>query len=330
MFRIQHVKKPSRLLISFSVSFIWIVSTLTSVSAGTRIVLHPEVEITSQQIHLGHIAQIQTDDENLAEKLAAVKIGRMNPSGHPRTITALDIKSRIARHRLDGRQYTFVGAKSVVRRKELIVSPEEILESASAFYRKHLTPGSADAELSIEPQTPIRPVRIPSESAKLMFVPRGKDPWRGTLELQVVNNDTVTAGPILTFQLSVIRPVVVAVLNIPRRMVIKAEHLKLERRKIENPGNLPLTKLDDAVGRTTNVTIPEGKIITASDLKRTYLVSRGSVVTIIAQRGSLKVQVSGKALENGERGQLIRLMNLTSQKEIAGEVIGNKLVRINF
>jgi flagella basal body P-ring formation protein FlgA len=53
-------------------------------------------------------------------------------------------------------------------------------------------------------------------------------------------------------------------------------------------------------------------------------------VTIIAQRGSLKVQVSGKALENGERGQLIRLMNLTSQKEIAGEVIGNKLVRINF
>jgi flagella basal body P-ring formation protein FlgA len=70
--------------------------------------------------------------------------------------------------------------------------------------------------------------------------------------------------------------------------------------------------------------------MTVSHLKKTYLVPKGSTITVIAQRGHLRIETKGKARESGEKGQLIRVMNLSSKKEVIGEVIGDKQVRIHF
>ncbi|MCZ6679635.1 MAG: flagellar basal body P-ring formation chaperone FlgA [Candidatus Poribacteria bacterium] len=316
--------------VGFIVNFIWIAGALSAVSANTKIILRPEVEITDQRIRLGDIARIETDDENLRQKLEAIDIGRANPAGRPRTITIPHIQVRIAGGQLDASQYTFVGSKSVVQYKAHKVSPDSILEAAKAFYREQFNFDGHDTEFQIEPKMHIRPMDVPSPHAKLKFVPLGEDLWKGNLEVQAIHNDRVADRAVLRFQLSVTRPVVVAARNIPRRMVIKPEHLKLERRSIENTSESPLTTLDEVIGKTAGVVISQGEVITASHLNKTYLVSRGAAVTLIAQRGSLKVQAAGKALEKGEQGQLVRVMNLTSKKELVGEVIGDKLVRIHF
>ena len=316
-------------LIGYLVSFIVVTCSPGFAESGAMIVLRPEIEITRQHIYLGDIAQIQTDNEKLQQKLESVEIGRTNPLGRPRTITIPHIKWRIDQYHLNPSQYIYIGLKSIVRYREITLSPEKILASAEAFYQR-LIDKRADAELRVEAKVPILPIPIPDEDVKLKFVPFNRDIWKGILEMQVIHEGTVIKKPILKFRLSAVRPVVAAAQDIPPRVILKQKHLKFERRKIENTRDLPLTDLDEAVGKITRVAITQGEVITPSYLKKTYLVSRGSLVTMIAQKGSLKVQTQGKALQNGERGKLIRVMNLTSKKELEGEVIGDKLIRIHL
>ena len=325
----RHSKLPSGCFIGGLVILISMACALGFAESGAKIILRPEVEIARQRIHLRDIAQIQTDDEKLRPKLESVEIGRTNTSGRPRTITIPHIKSRIARCRLNPSQYTYVGSKSVVRYKEITLSPERILASAEAFYQQFIGE-RADAELRVEPKMPIRPIRVPDGDVKLKFVPPDRDIWKGTLEAQVIHNGAVINRSNLIFRLLVIRPVVVAARDIPSRAVIKPEFLKLERREIGNPGDLLLTMLDQVIGKRTDVAIVQGEVITASHLKKTYLVPRGSVVTMIVQKGNLKVQTQGKALQNGQRGEFISVMNLISKEKLVGEVIGDKSVRIHF
>jgi len=54
------------------------------------------------------------------------------------------------------------------------------------------------------------------------------------------------------------------------------------------------------------------------------------MITVIAQRGALKIQTHGVANENGNLGQLIRIKNITSKKVIIGQVIDKKKVQVKF
>ena len=58
------------------------------------------------------------------------------------------------------------------------------------------------------------------------------------------------------------------------------------------------------------------------------LVRRGARVEILARHGSLQVRMAGKALQNGSRGQRIRVRNLSSGREISGEVIASGVIQV--
>ena len=317
-------------LICLIIYFVWTANVPLFAESHVKIIFRPFVEISSEHVYLGDIAQIQTNDEDLRQRLEAVKIKRIKPSGPPRTITLPHVKSRIAQQQLDPSEYTYVGDTSVVQYKPIILSSESILAAANAFYQERLLGEFVDAELQVEPETPIIPIHIPHKNVRLKFVPLNNEILKGTLEAQVIHKKTILSRHTLKFQMTLIRPVVVATQNIPPHAVIQPEQVKLERRAIKNSTAPPMTKLIETVGKISATTILQGSVINTSLLQKQYLVPTGSIVTIVAQRGALKVQTKGVALENGERGQLIRVINSASKKELKGEVIGDKLVRIRF
>ena len=315
------------LLMLFTASlFTWAVSAYP----GTEIILRPDVEISTQKIRLRDIAQVRVSDETFRRKLEAVEIGRANMSGKPQTVTALHVRSRIIRERLDASRCTIVGSKSVVHYKALVVSPETILAGAQRYYREQLMAGDDLTALDIRPRTPIRALSIPTEEAALHFSPVHGDLWKGRLEVQAIHNGAVVNRRVLSFDLSLLTPVIVAAQDIPRHAVIRPTHMKLDRRRMENPNRMPFTDVNEVIGKAAARPISQGEIVTPGHLKKNDLVSKGDVVTIIAQSGSLSVRAKGKALESGEQGEFIRVMNLASKKELLGEVAGDNLVRVHF
>jgi flagella basal body P-ring formation protein FlgA len=58
------------------------------------------------------------------------------------------------------------------------------------------------------------------------------------------------------------------------------------------------------------------------------LVARNSTVTIVLQTGYLRLTAQGKAIEDGAKGDTIRVTNLQSKKTIEAVVAGPDFVTV--
>ena len=300
-----------------------------SVYSEIRIKLQPQVEIRGRVIYLGDIAEIDASTE-LKQKLQAIELGSTNKTGRARTITIPHVKARILKHGLSHSDLSFDGMVSSVTSKIMTVSAEDIYSQAENFFRQNLFFGKNDfTQLEIRPLQQIEPIRVDDVDSELKFVPIG-DLSRGCLEAQVISNGIVKKRVSLTFEITVSQPVVVAKCNIPKGIGIRADFLSIEHREIKNPANVLLTRINQVQGKIASGLISKGKIISRSDFKKDFIVSKGSIVVIIVQKGNLKIQAHGKALEDGTLGQLIRVISLNSNKERIGEVAGRNQIRIHF
>jgi flagella basal body P-ring formation protein FlgA len=73
-----------------------------------------------------------------------------------------------------------------------------------------------------------------------------------------------------------------------------------------------------------------GEPLTWKDLKEKPLVSKNSMIEAYASEGGMRIRLKAKALEDGIRGQTIRVRNLQSSRDIQGEVTGVNQVRVYF
>ncbi|MDP7142901.1 MAG: flagellar basal body P-ring formation chaperone FlgA [Alphaproteobacteria bacterium] len=97
----------------------------------------------------------------------------------------------------------------------------------------------------------------------------------------------------------------------------------------ENVQHDILLKEEDLVGMTPRRMISAGKPIRANELTQPQIVKRGENVTIMYQYGSITLTAEGKALENGARDDLIRVVNTSSSRPIDVFVSGEGLVTVS-
>lgn len=76
--------------------------------------------------------------------------------------------------------------------------------------------------------------------------------------------------------------------------------------------------------------IPAGRVLHWRDLEQRPIVQRGEMVEVAAIDGGLSVVLKGMALEDGARGELIRIRNLQSHREIAALVVSEGRAEIRF
>lgn len=76
--------------------------------------------------------------------------------------------------------------------------------------------------------------------------------------------------------------------------------------------------------------VKPGEPICWRDLRERPLVQKNNIIDVVAQDGLMKVSLKAKALEDGVKGQLIRVRNLQSYSDIQAEVIGVNKARVYF
>lgn len=84
----------------------------------------------------------------------------------------------------------------------------------------------------------------------------------------------------------------------------------------------------DIVGMTPRRGIVPNSPIREHDLAAPTIVSRGDRVTMIVRHGALALSAQGRALEEGSRGQVIRVMNIDSNQTVEGVVEGGGQVLV--
>lgn len=124
--------------------------------------------------------------------------------------------------------------------------------------------------------------------------------------------------------------VVVAKDFIKKGQVIKVEDVRSEDRILFRlTGNIA-QDAGSVVDKIAKMDIRAGMVIKASMLDYKKLIKRGDPVTIIAESGSLRVTVAGKAMEDGPEGKFIKVLNLNSKKIIVAKIVANSTVSVHF
>ncbi|MBL8832192.1 MAG: flagellar basal body P-ring formation protein FlgA [Rhodospirillales bacterium] len=87
---------------------------------------------------------------------------------------------------------------------------------------------------------------------------------------------------------------------------------------------------DKLVGQTARQRLREREPVREIDVRPATLVARNANVTIVLQFGNMSLSAQGRAIEEGARGDTIRILNTTSNRQLEGVVVGPDTVAVSF
>lgn len=85
---------------------------------------------------------------------------------------------------------------------------------------------------------------------------------------------------------------------------------------------------DGANGMEATRRLQAGTVVRTSDVMTPRLVRRGEPVTITIRSGGLIISTAGRALGNGGKGDLVRVVANSTNRTLDAEVEGNGAVRV--
>lgn len=85
---------------------------------------------------------------------------------------------------------------------------------------------------------------------------------------------------------------------------------------------------EDASGMEAARNLSTGMVVRRSDLMKPQLVRRGEPVTIRIVSGALVITASGRALNGGGQGEMVRVVTNATNRTLDGTIEGSGTVRI--
>jgi len=143
--------------------------------------------------------------------------------------------------------------------------------------------------------------------------------------------DGVTQRQIkLSGDLALYGDVICTTSTLPRRSIVAAHNLKRVRRNLAMLGPDLITDEAAAIGKEIKTTLQPGAILYGNTLKAPEIVKRGDIVSILAANDFLTITVPGRVQIAGAKGDLIKVKNLMSRKEIFARIVGPDTVQAQF
>ena len=175
-------------------------------------------------------------------------------------------------------------------------------------------------------------VALPEGKVHWEIWDKGGDRYLGHVNLSVnffVDGKQVRNVPI-SGKVSVRQEVLKASRKISQGQVLSREDVSLVTESSTQSQRDVLMDPEDAIGKKALRTIQPGQAISAQMLESPPVIKKGSRVQIVARNETIRVSTSGKAAEDGQLGGEVRVVNLSSGKEIHGTVKGPGLVEVIF
>jgi len=95
------------------------------------------------------------------------------------------------------------------------------------------------------------------------------------------------------------------------------------------PGDVA-TDVKEVVGKRMVLSVNPQEILRKSMVEVPPLVKKGDRVTLLVENAYFKITSTGEAREDGRAGERIRVVNISSQKEVSGRVVDGQTVQVDF
>lgn len=315
-----------------SAFFIFFSSMIFSQAApALEIKVREQASIRGDKINLGDIAYFSSNGD---ERISFLRNIEISSSPAPGKVSRINEKLLVYKIGSAVSQYddiTFrVPENLFIRRTAQIIDSDKFKEIFSEFIMNNC-PYDQDNIL-------ITRINVPGEIA----LPEGRLSWNirekdhpiyignVSLILDLFVDEKLVRRLSISGVINIKREIVRSIRQMGKGDIIGREDLVLDNEESMYPDKNIFTDIDSILGKRAVRTIKAGSVITYGMVENPALVKRGNPVLIKAENDTIKITTKGKVLEDGCEGDHVKVVNISSGKEIYAIVKGPGLVEINF
>ena len=175
-------------------------------------------------------------------------------------------------------------------------------------------------------------VRVPAGIRDLeLIVPAGWGGWGPvSAALMVRVNGVLEKNLPIRLQVDARTKMVTATRQLLAGTVLQEQDLTVELQDLAKADGVPVMNLQDAVGKKTRVTVRAGAPLKNTQLANVPEVVSGQLVSMIEENERQRITVTGRAKSSGAVGDLIRVQNLSSNREIPARVVDASTVQVGL
>jgi flagellar basal body P-ring formation protein FlgA len=148
--------------------------------------------------------------------------------------------------------------------------------------------------------------------------------------IKFYNNGDPVREENIRLLIEVSRDVVISDRVLSRDTHIKPDDVQVVRKWYSRIPLNTLSEMDEVVGKKMSTTVRPKVELTRNMLKEPAVVKRGSMVKVVLDNGAMQITTVGLSEEDGTRGSIIRVKNMTSKRTIFARVLGESLVGVEY
>ncbi len=313
------------LLVTFSGSFVH--------AASINITIKDQVTLPKKQIVMSELAVITSHDDALTQKISNIKMGQTPWPGNTLRVGRDIFSMRLVAEGIELSNVTLSGTEAVtVSVESTTFTGQEIAEKTKEYLlsRLHWDAGDVLVELKRLPADIIAPKGQNNVRLEISDTDTNKDRGPVQLLVSVIVDDKVFHKFRVFFMVRIFENVVVTRKKLGRMEILKKDDIFLKRTETTNMAGITFDKVEDLIGKRTIRSIRPYSMVTFDMVETPPAVRKGDVIKLLIKRESFMVVTKGISKEDGKKGEVIRVKNLDSHKDLYGKIIDSETVAIAF
>lgn len=125
-------------------------------------------------------------------------------------------------------------------------------------------------------------------------------------------------------------PVLVAAHYLGKHHEVQTKDVQWANRSLFQLPQDVISDEKEVLGKRMTLAINRGEVLRKGMVEDPPLVKRGDRVRLLVENHQIKITTLGEIREEGRKGDRVRLVNLSSKKEVIGRVIDEHTVQIDF
>ena len=308
-------------LLRLSLNAFFLLFFLLSSALGAEVVLKDKAVVSSDFVYLKDIANI-TGTPVEKQILSGIVVSDSPYLCRTKVINAGDVENRVVTFlKKNGvnLKVVFKGSPIVeVKRSCGVLPADKIAKTLKDLVEKEY-PDYIFVSASV-PQ-----ITLPYSHFKTIVSIQSLGDYYGRALCKVVVNGSVVKRIWIPFRVERKVRVVVAKRDIPKGRVISRADVTVKGVP-QSKARDGVISLSEVIGKVARRDFRAGEVIKRRDLMPNFIVFRGKPVKVIYDSGGIHIELLGVPMENGALGDIIRVKNISTGKQLICKVIGKNTV----
>jgi flagella basal body P-ring formation protein FlgA len=295
---------------------------------GLEVEFRSEAVVGGEMLTIGDVADIRPRGE--AAKVSGTPLFPAPSAGERRCFKSRTLKAYIMQA-VDGNSgFSWAGADEVcVRGEAVLIEAESIQSVIDERLRAALWPLGAK-RVRFKLRSRPGPLSLPEGDVSYKVVFSDRDILESRKATVIVRVDgRVRENLSLAGRVEAYLPVVVAARGLSRGTILARSDLAVREKNITGLSD-PCLDIDSVAGKSLARALSVNQAVSRNDLDQPIMIKRREIVTMVIEKGPLRISARGEAASAGRRGEVIMVRNMRSEREVPCRVIGGGLARVEF